>query len=232
MLIVDNVSKDPKGHTLIINLEKEITISGNILDENNKPVLAEINFTDKNGKIIKSFNSDKNGDYSITSNVFISDDYYLNIYNDSSFVKSEVIKPAQAKTYSKKKTLLSFLKIGKTYRFENLVFKGGTAELIPQSEPIMENLYKLMSKNPKLKISIEGHINNPVDMYNRTSNKEALELSEQRAKRVFDYLVEKGIDSNRMVTIGHGDKKMLFPKAKNEEEMEQNRRVELKVLNK
>ena len=86
---------------------------------------------------------------------------------------------------------------------------------------------RLMKKNNKLVISIEGHTNGwggPSDAIIHQ------QLSEQRANTVFKYLLDKGIDAERMSTYGYGDRKMLFPKAVKADEMEQNRRVEIKVI--
>lgn len=76
-------------------------------------------------------------------------------------------------------------------------------------------------------IRIEGHVNGEGstsgDPYNQI-------LSEQRALKVYDILVAKGIEKERMQTIGFAAKKMLYPHPKSESQSEKNRRVEINVL--
>jgi outer membrane protein OmpA-like peptidoglycan-associated protein len=55
-------------------------------------------------------------------------------------------------------------------------------------------------------------------------------LSQQRAETVFSYLVQNGIDSLRMSTVGYKNNQMLFPNAVTGKEQEQNRRVEIKII--
>ena len=72
-------------------------------------------------------------------------------------------------------------------------------------------------------IEIAGHTDNIGDeAYN-------LELSTNRAKAVVEYLVQKGINSERMKYIGYGFSK---PVASNdsEEGRKQNRRTEMMVV--
>jgi len=86
-----------------------------------------------------------------------------------------------------------------------------------------------MKENPTVKIEIEGHVNNQVLM-DDSNDKFNQELSEMRAKAVYNYLISNGISSDRLRWIGYGSRRMLYPQAKNEYEEQQNRRVEVKIL--
>jgi hypothetical protein len=72
-------------------------------------------------------------------------------------------------------------------------------------------------------IEIVGHTDNVGD------EKDNLELSKQRAASVRDYLISKGHDASKMVTVGKGD---TMPVASNdtEEGRASNRRVQIVVL--
>ena len=111
-------------------------------------------------------------------------------------------------------------------------FYGGSTILIPASISSLEMLLKLMKTNPYLKIQIEGHVNNPstLSAYQKSSTTYDKSLSENRALTVYEYLIQNGIEKERMTTIGYGSQKMLFPNAANDREMEQNRRVEIKII--
>jgi outer membrane protein OmpA-like peptidoglycan-associated protein len=57
-------------------------------------------------------------------------------------------------------------------------------------------------------------------------------LSTNRAKRVYDYLLKKGINKNRMTYQGYGGTKPLVRFEKDSEDANKNRRVEIKVIKK
>jgi outer membrane protein OmpA-like peptidoglycan-associated protein len=54
-------------------------------------------------------------------------------------------------------------------------------------------------------------------------------MSDERAKSVMRYLIENGIQKDRLSTKGFGNSKPIYPKPKNEQEIQANRRVEVMV---
>jgi len=88
----------------------------------------------------------------------------------------------------------------------------------------LDEVVEILKQNPELKLSIEGHTSND------GSYEANMKLSEQRADRVKNYLITKGIDSNRLQSEGFGPNKPLN-KGKTLAELALNRRVELKVSN-
>jgi outer membrane protein OmpA-like peptidoglycan-associated protein len=226
--------------------ELEIIISGIILNENNKPIIAEITLNDKNGNEIKSIKSNKDGKYNFKTNLKQNEDYALTYYNDSSFISSKIINISNPRLpYKNLKTILLKLKEGNKYILENLNFEGDTSQLVSVSISPLNDLYKLMNKNKSLIIKIEGHVNYPNSWPNPKFEKRVSDkyvpagmnsyefnqwLSDERAKMVYNFLVEKGINANRMTTVGYGAKKMLYPDAITEYEMAKNRRVEINII--
>ncbi len=55
-------------------------------------------------------------------------------------------------------------------------------------------------------------------------------LSVNRALRIYNMLLERGIPADKMTYIGHGFRKMVVPNAQTEEEHAQNRRVEVDIV--
>ena len=120
-------------------------------------------------------------------------------------------------------------KAGETAILRDLFFVGDQAILLKASEPELPKILKFMQINPGLKIEIGGHINGPgLNMDNEPAWKRS--LSERRAKLVYDYLLKNGIPEQRMTYKGYENTQMLFPKPANERESEQNRRVEIRVV--
>jgi outer membrane protein OmpA-like peptidoglycan-associated protein len=100
-------------------------------------------------------------------------------------------------------------------------FETGKSTIKPESQSIIDELYKMLSENQSLKIIVEGHTDN---VGNANSNKT---LSEQRALSVKTALVNKGISSDRIKTVGYGQDKPVGDNS-TEEGRAKNRRVEIK----
>lgn len=123
---------------------------------------------------------------------------------------------------------------GTRIRLKNLNFVGGMHTLLPQSYAVLDELLQVMKKNPQLVIAIEGHVccipdeGDGVDIALGTRN-----LSEMRAKAVYDYLLANGIAANRISYRGFGHKYPLTPFPEmSESDKVLNRRVEIRIVNK
>ncbi len=103
----------------------------------------------------------------------------------------------------------------------SIYFDFDKADIKPESKPTIEEIAKLLKKNPTLKLYVVGHTDNIGTLeYN-------LSLSEKRAQAVVKELVEKyGISKDRLRAFGVGP---LSPVGTNETEdgRAKNRRVEL-----
>ena len=105
---------------------------------------------------------------------------------------------------------------------KNIFFKLGSFHLLPESFPALDEVVKVLNENPDLLLDVEGHSDN---VGAASINKS---ISAKRASAIFDYLVAKGIDPNRLLTIGYGSEKPIAGN-ETEEGRAQNRRVELKL---
>ncbi|MFM7155839.1 MAG: OmpA family protein [Bacteroidota bacterium] len=120
-------------------------------------------------------------------------------------------------------------KAGEKAVLRDLFFVGNEAILLKVSEPELPKILRFMQINPGLQVEVAGHINHP-GVKPAFLEKWEWELSTRRAKLVYDYLLTNGIARERMSYKGYGNTEMLFPNAKNSEEEQQNRRVEIRVL--
>ena len=103
---------------------------------------------------------------------------------------------------------------------KGIQFKSGTKKLTTSSYRTLNDLVKLMNKILDLNIEVQGHTDN------RGAEKKNLKLSATRAKAVVDYLIKKGIDSDRLRAVGYGSEKPIADND-NADGRAQNRRVEL-----
>ncbi|MGQ0828963.1 MAG: OmpA family protein [Bacteroidota bacterium] len=229
MLVLDNVTPEGKGHIIFFNFLKEVEIKGRILNSDSVPVVAEITLSDNKGNTIEETKSDKNGDYSIKTSVKENINYNLTVLSDSTFVQNKIINTKYLNgkpTFDNIKVVLPKLKKGEKYKLGNINFYGGVATLLPESYPSVVALYKLMKKNKKMVIQIEGHVNGAGGMGPASNQK----LSDDRAKTIYNFLLLNGIAKEKMSTVGLSDRQMLFPNPASEAQASANRRVEIRVV--
>lgn len=113
--------------------------------------------------------------------------------------------------------------VGQVYPINNINFKFNTADLLPESFQSLDELIHLLMNKSSLKIQINGYADNiGNNIYN-------LQLSNKRAKAVYDYLISKGIQANRLIYEGYGEKKPLDNNA-TKKGRATNRRVEFIIL--
>lgn len=105
---------------------------------------------------------------------------------------------------------------------DTIWFDRDLSVLRPEVIPVVEELKALMERYPKMVIQLEGHTD-------RGSNQSLLELSEERAENVKDYLVELGIRKKRIKTKAFGESH-LISREESVAGRQKNRRVEIKVL--
>ncbi len=110
-----------------------------------------------------------------------------------------------------------------TYTLEKVFFETNSAKLKKESLGGLGELYVALKGNPKMEIEIAGHTDNVGDdSYN-------LKLSHQRASSVISYLVEHGIEKERLAAKGYGETQ---PIADNDtpEGRAKNRRTEVRII--
>jgi len=110
------------------------------------------------------------------------------------------------------------LRKGTTLTLPNMYFELNTPELLPGSEPTLNQLVAALEKQPEVRIEIAGHTDLAKDLVR------SRQLSLERANNIRDYLVENGIDSQRISTVGYGCTKPLYNRGD-----ARNRRVEVQV---
>ena len=131
---------------------------------------------------------------------------------------AEALRLAQQKSND---TVFVLIK-GKTVVLRGVNFEFNKATLTEDSEIILRRAYNAMVANPEVAVVITGHTDNVGSQkYNQV-------LSLKRAQSVKKWLVEHGIASNRMRTVGRG---LNEPVASNETDAgrAENRRIEFYV---
>ena len=100
-----------------------------------------------------------------------------------------------------------------------ITFDVGKATIKPESMGEINRIVQLMTENPDLKFSVEGHTDSTG---NPASNQT---LSEQRSQAIVDKLVELGIAKDRLTAVGKGQNSPIADN-NTDEGRAKNRRVE------
>jgi outer membrane protein OmpA-like peptidoglycan-associated protein len=107
---------------------------------------------------------------------------------------------------------------------EKIYFEHARGRILPRSFPILDLLARKLKENPQIElVQIEGHTS-------AVGPKEVnLRLSRWRARSVRNYLIERGVQPERLVAKGFGEE---WPIASNltERGEEKNRRVEFVIV--
>lgn len=190
---------DGRGYDHIYSFELpdlKITISGYVVDKDDEPVAkAVIRIVGNDGSIQKevakddgsfSFNLERGVKYVMMAGApgylnvnqeFESDDAEEDADYAIDFVLAAIFKPQVV---------------------ENIFFDFDKDTLRPESQEALDAMSELLANNPNISVEFGAHADRQgAEQYN-------LKLSERRAKSVVDYLVETGIDPERLVWKGYG----------------------------
>ncbi len=106
----------------------------------------------------------------------------------------------------------------------DILFDFDSTEIKPQYHPALEVVIAVLKKNPGINIEIQGNTDNMgPESYNQM-------LSEKRARAVKEYMVDKGVESERLKAVGFGATRNV---ASNENDAGRalNRRIDFVPLN-
>lgn len=99
-------------------------------------------------------------------------------------------------------------------------FDFDKADIKPESQPIIDEIVKLLKNNPSLSLTVEGHTDNVgAPDYNKR-------LSDARAKSVVATLTARGTEATRLKAVGYGQDRPVADNSTDGGRVK-NRRVEL-----
>lgn len=139
---------------------------------------------------------------------------------------SEPINPDEESvvTTPKGNEQYDLVKVGDKLILNNLYFYDRSGIFVPESLPVMEGLLEFMESHPKVKIEIQGHICCQL-------GEDPEDIALIRAIAVHNYLVANDIDDERLNFRSFGSTNPIHPiPEKNESERNENRRVEILIL--
>jgi outer membrane protein OmpA-like peptidoglycan-associated protein len=224
--VSDSIKEEVAPKKLEVQEAQLTLLKGLILDENTKqPIAATIEIIDnEKNEVIASFKSN-----SVTGKYLVSmpagKNYGISVHKEDYLFHSENFDLPKSSEYQEVEKVITLknIAVGNSIVLKNIFFDFNKSTLRNESENEIQQLVKLLTDVPTMKIEISGHTDNRgSDEYNKN-------LSNLRAKAVFDRLIASGIDISRLTYVGFGEEK---PIATNdtEEGRQLNRRTEFKVL--
>lgn len=180
--------------------------------ETQKPLVAKIEFNDLGtGRSFLSATTKSDGTFLVCLPAGKSYSLYVN--RDKYLFHSENFDLKETATVDKPFLLdidlqpipsdSTVLAEGKPVILRNVFFETGSAALRSESTAELDRLLDLLHSNNNLRIQINGHTDN---VGSDASNQQ---LSEARAKAVYDYLCGKGLAANRLKYKGYGETKPI-----------------------
>jgi outer membrane protein OmpA-like peptidoglycan-associated protein len=207
--------------------EKVLFVKGRITDDNDSiPTAARIELKNlRTSEIIDVDYDSLSGNYA--SVVKLDSDYIMTVKSEGAAYSSryfEVTDTSAGKVVSGDLKVQK-LEVGAPYNLNDILFNTNSAEMSVRNTNIVKDFASYLKSNPKLKVSIHGHTDNAGD-----PNKN-LDLSNQRAKAVYELLIAEGVTADRLTFKGYGQTK---PIADNNTPAgrAQNRRTEFVVVGK
>jgi outer membrane protein OmpA-like peptidoglycan-associated protein/Tol biopolymer transport system component len=150
--------------------------------------IAIRNTTDEQGNFLVCLPSGQNYGLNVSKQGFL-------FYSESFLFEGQ---HSSSKPYIKR-IILNPLKTGEKTILANVFYSIDSWDLKNESKQELNNLAELLNLNKEINIEIGGYTDaTGTDEHN-------LALSEKRAKSVVEYLVERGIDSTRLVYKGYGN---------------------------
>ena len=177
----------------------EFLVEGNVYDTNGEHLSeATIRLVGDDGTNVKA-QIRRDGSYRLKLQ---KDTRYVMLATSRGFLnqKQELSTVGMIDSYSYQQNF-SLAPISKPVKMSNVFYEFGKWTLTADSEKGLNDLVQLLNDNPNITIELSAH----TDMVgNDVANKQ---LSLRRAQSVVDYLIQHGIDSERLTPVGYGEEK-------------------------
>ena len=182
---------------------KTIYMTGTVFDaKSNVKLQAEFRLIDlETGKeMVYSYSDAKTGSFLVT--LPINKDYALFVEKDGYLpysVNFTLTVPENSNDPYHRDIPLLADQVGGTVTLENVFFDLDSYNLRSESYIELDKLVQYLKDNPALKIELQGHTDTQGD------DAHNMELSHNRAKSVYEYLISKGVTKERLSYKGYGE---------------------------
>lgn len=190
---------DGRGTDHIYSFELPVItvyVDGWVLDKDQEPIEgATVRLVGKDGTNEK-FTSRKDGSY--FSIVKLGTDYVMMASAPGYLNQNQTLSIASLEENKTYYVDFSLASISKPVPIDNIFYDFNKATLRPESKKALDELIQMLEDNPNVTIELMAHTDRKGSQeYNRN-------LSQKRAQSVVDYLIQNGIDKERLTAMGYG----------------------------
>jgi outer membrane protein OmpA-like peptidoglycan-associated protein len=212
--------------------EKVLFVKGTLLDDEGNS-LADAKLEVKNTRteeVTEGIVDAITGNYAVALTIEPDkkdDDYLMVVKKEGYSFTSNYISPEEERFDAP--TTINFevkpIEVGKAVKINDINFGFASSEFDNVSKIVLDNFIDFLRDNPTVSFEIRGHTD---DVGQESTNQK---LSEERAKTVYNYLVNKGISPIRMKYKGYGESMPIAPNS-TETGRAMNRRTEFYITGK
>lgn len=187
---------------------EEVALISGILDFEDSEDLkgATVEIKNLNTKEVTNIRVDEQtGSFARVVTNYKQEDLIVKVKKRGLAFSSSYIKASDLKNGGVAKTSLQAAKLetGKEYKLNDIKFPSNSYVLDEVAKNVIAEFVEYLKENPSLKADIQGHTD---DVGNDQSN---LKLSENRARTVYNYVLNKGIAASRLTHHGYGETKPI-----------------------
>ena len=183
---------------------KAVTVvKGTLKNDQGEPVVdAELEISYENSEEVQKIRVNGNdGKFAAIIKTDEAQDVMINVKKEGHAFDSKIITKdelASGETIREKDMSVEKIEVGKPYTINDILYQTASAELSKRAKFILRQFGRFLKENESITITIQGHTDN------EGNPKKNLELSERRAQGVRDYLIQTGVDSDRLSAKGFG----------------------------
>ena len=220
------------NYTIQLNQTPEWGIYGKVYEKETGEALSGVKINIENIKTntTETFTSEPNGSFRIKLE---KDTYYKILFEKEGMfairTAYSTLGKAAAWVDASEFVDLGFeeIAVNKVIEIPNIYYDLGKWDIRPDAAEELDKVVQFLKDNPNVEIELGSHTD---ARGNAQSNQE---LSQKRAQAAVDYIVNKGIDSNRITAKGYGESNIknrcVDGVQCSEEEHQVNRRTEIRI---
>lgn len=181
--------------------QKVLFIKGNIEVENSRrPIRAKVQLKNMETKKITEIPIDTiTGKY--VAAILFKEDQVLTVKKEGYVYSSRYLSKEDESLEQPKivNLIVKEIKVGEAYNIDDIRFRTNSADFNKDAVKVLDEFLEFLIENPQIIVEIQGHTDNVGQAHDN------LVLSDHRAKAVYQYLVDNGIEQDRLSAKGYGE---------------------------